>query len=278
MLRNYEYTGNSRFLQIMFALYKRYRTNEISKTSASLTYYMTFAIFPFLIFMGSLLGFLNLPELPTEGYMMAAIPSEVVSLVNTTLEHMQENSSASMLTFGAVFTLWFPYRAMQHLLKSINGIYKQGEVKHHAMRTIFLSVLLIVLFPVLVFLLVMGKGVLGYMEAFFPWLEQIAPLWTKLRFLPVAIGLLALVSAIYYFSPNERPPVRYVFSGALVSTSLWLIFSIGFAYYVDQMGRYSVMYGSIGAIIAFLVWMNASFTALLMGAVLNQVLLERKQK
>lgn len=278
MFQNYKYTGKNPLLQVGFALKEGYQENEVSKTAAAMTYYMTFAIFPFLILLGSVLGFLQLPQLPTEGYIVSAIPADVLALVNATTEHMMENRSTSLLTFGVIFTLWFPYRAMQNLRKAINGIYGHKETKHHMLRTIFLSILLIVLFPILTFLLLMGQEVLGILNAFLPWFDQISPIWTKLRFLPVAFGLLVLVSAVYYFAPNERPPLRYVFLGAGVSTSIWLIFSMGFAYYVDQMGRYSVMYGSIGAIIAFLVWMNASFVALLMGAVLNRVLLERKRK
>ncbi|WP_317855005.1 YihY/virulence factor BrkB family protein [Chakrabartyella piscis] len=273
---SYEYKGGNRFLKLIFALYKGYRGNEVSKTAAYLTYYMMFAIFPFLIFVSSVLGFLQLPQLPTEGYLVAAIPAEVLSLVNMTTEHMMENRSTSWLTFGAVFTLWFPYRATQHLLRAINGIYGYDTAKHHMIRSIFLAILLIVLFPILIFVLLMGKEFLEILSLFLPWLDAITPLWTTLRFLPIAFGLLLLVSAIYYFSPNERPPLRYVFSGALVSTVFWLLFSMGFAYYVDKIGRYSSLYGSIGAIIAFLVWMNASFIALLMGGVLNRILWQAK--
>ena len=61
---------------------------------------------------------------------------------------------------------------------------------------------------------------------------------------------------------------------ALLSTSFWMLYSVFFSYYVDHMGNYSVIYGSIGAIIAFLIWLNLSLTALLLGAVFNQALRE----
>ena len=68
--------------------------------------------------------------------------------------------------------------------------------------------------------------------------------------------------------------VAVYFSGALLSTSFWMLYSVFFSYYVDHMGNYSVIYGSIGAIIAFLIWLNLSLTALLLGAVFNQALRE----
>ena len=66
---------------------------------------------------------------------------------------------------------------------------------------------------------------------------------------------------------------KYVFPGAFVSLLSWLAFSIGFAYYVDNMANYSVVYGSIGAIIILLMWFYFSAITILMGAECNHALL-----
>ena len=90
----------------------------------------------------------------------------------------------------------------------------------------------------------------------------------------MGFALILLTSAVYYLSPCQPPKWRYIFPGALLSTSFWMLYSVFFSYYVDHMGNYSVIYGSIGAIIAFLIWLNLSLTALLLGAVFNQALRE----
>ena len=129
-------------------------------------------------------------------------------------------------------------------------------------------------------LLIIGEGVLDFIFQYLPVLpltEEIILLWDKLRFLPMALGLILLTSAVYALSPAKRPGWRYVLPGALLSTAAWMCYSLFFAHYVNNMGNYSVIYGSIGAIIVFLIWLNWSLTALLTGAVFNQALREAKK-
>ena len=148
----------------------------------------------------------------------------------------------------------------------------------HTKRIIILSAFMVVLIPAMLILMIIGESVLDFVAQFLPITKEFISVWTKARFLPMAAALILLISAIYYFSPNQPPAWKYIFPGAFLSTLLWLIYSFAFSYYVDNMGNYSVIYGSIGAIIAFLIWLNWSLTALLFGAVFNQALREHKEK
>lgn len=262
--------------QVIRKTIEGYFANEIGRASASLTYYMIFAIFPFIIFISSLLGFLHLPMISVEGE--GLLPADVVTFLNLTITHMTETSSGAWLTFGLVFTVWFPVRAVKTMMAVVNEIYGGEKPERHTKRIIFLTIFIIVFIPLLLLMLLIGQSVLEFVSLFIPLAESFISLWTKLRFLPVAIGLLSMIAAIYFLSPNQRPPKKYVFPGALLSMAAWVIFSVGFAYYVDHMGRYSLIYGSIGTIIAFLVWLNASVIALLMGAVFNQALKECREE
>lgn len=253
---------------------ERYFSQEISKTAASLTYYFIFAIFPFLIFISSLLGFLQLPMIVLDGEAANLLPADVVTFLNLTISHMTETSSGAWLTFGLVFTVWFPVRAVKSMMAAINHIYGEERPQRHTKRIILLTILIIVFIPLLLLLLIIGESVLDFIAVFIPVTEGFIGLWTKIRFVPFAIGGLCFIGSVYFLSPNERPEKRYILPGAVLSILAWVVFSVGFAYYVDHMGRYSVIYGSIGTIIAFLVWLNASVIALLMGAVFNQVLRE----
>ncbi|WMI81238.1 YihY/virulence factor BrkB family protein [Anaerotignum sp. MB30-C6] len=258
--------------RVIFHTVEGYFDNEISKTAASLTYYLIFAIFPFLIFISSLLGFLHLPMITVEGDTAALLPADVVALINLTIAHMTETSSGAWLTFGLVFTVWFPLRAVKSLVAAINRIYGGKHGERHTLRIIFLTALIIIIVPALLIVLLISQSVLEFINMFIPLAENFIDIWTKIRFLPISLAVLSLICGLYFLSPNVRPPKRYVFPGAIFSMAAWVVFSVGFAYYVDHMGKYSVIYGSIGAIIAFLVWLNASVVAMLMGAVFNHAL------
>lgn len=251
-----------------------YFSNEIGRRAAGLTYYLVFAIFPFIIFAGSLLGFLHLPMLSLDGEAAGLLPEDVVTFLNLTIAHMTETSNGAWLTFGLTFTLWFPLRAVKNMTDEISRIYGVERPGRHTKRIIALALAFAALVPALVLLMVVGEGVLNVVGMFIPLQEKFIRLWTKLRFLPMAAGLFALISAIYYFSPDRPPAWRHILPGAVLSVAAWILFSAGFSFYVDNIGRYSLVYGSVGAIIVFLIWMNWSLTSLLMGAVFNQALRE----
>lgn len=258
--------------RVIFHTVDGYFTNEISTMAASLTYHLIFAIFPFVIFISSLLGFLHLPMLVLEGDAASLLPADVVTVLNLTIAHMTQTSSGAWLTFGLAFTLWFPYRAVRNLVSVINRIYGGESSEKHALRIIFLTFLIIIIVPTLLVVLIIGQNVLEFVNMFIPVEEDFINIWTKIRFLPVSIAVLSLISGLYFLSPAKMPLKKFVFPGAFCSMAAWVIYSVVFAYYVDNMGKYSIIYGSIGAIIAFLVWLNVSVIAILMGAVFNRAL------
>ncbi len=270
--------AESRWRRILFHTLNGYFSNGVGKTAAYLTYYFVFAIFPFLIFISSLLGFLHLPMLTVEGDVSALLPEDVITLINLTIAHMTESSSGAWLTFGLVFTVWFPLRAVRSLVAAVNGIYGDEKMQKHTMRILFLTVLIILLIPALLLILLISHEVLEFISVFIPIADTFIDLWTRIRFLPISIGIFCLISGVYFLAPNERPSKRFVFPGAFLSMAVWVLFSAGFAHYVDHAGKYSLIYGSISAIIAFLVWLNASVAAILMGAVFNQALRTEYQK
>ena len=269
--------------QILQLTIKGFLNKGVGKRAAGLTYYLVFAIFPFIISIISLLGVLRLPMIAFDGDAAAFLPADVITLLNMTIAHMTEISNGAILTFGVAFALWFPFRAVKNMTAEVSDIYeseKQSDRKYLA-RVFFLYIIILVFIPVMVMLLIVGEGVLDFVFRYIPILpltEEIIALWDKLRFLPMAIGLMCLTSAVYALSPSVQPGWRYVVPGALLSTGAWMAYSLFFAYYVNNMGNYSVVYGSIGAIIVFLIWLNWSLTALLMGAVFNQALREYKKK
>ena len=64
-----------------------------------------------------------------------------------------------------------------------------------------------------------------------------------------------VTTLLYRFGPYRRQRWRYVWPGAILAAVLWLLATSGFAWYVRHIAHYNVMYGSVGAGIALLVWM-----------------------
>jgi membrane protein len=109
---------------------------------------------------------------------------------------------------------------------------------------------------------------------------RVDPLWTPLAWVwqllsrlmqyVVAFATVASVSAtLYYFGPYRQQRWRYVWPGAILATLLWLAATSGFAWYAVHIAHYNVMYGSVGASIALLVWMYVLAIVALIGCEFN---------
>lgn len=249
-----------------------YFDNKVGRNAAAMTYYLLFAMFPFFIFVTSLLGLLHLPTLTLDGQITRFLPEDVVAFLNLAIEHITKSSNNALLTFGLVFSVWFPLRAVSNLMEAINDIYGEEKSGSHSIRTAILTALTIVLIPAMLLLLLLGERVLGFVGEYIPISAEFITGWSRMRFVPMAAALLFMLSAVYFFSPSKIQKVRYILPGAVLSMGVWMLFSLIFSYYVDHMGRYSIIYGSIGVIIALLVWMDWSMIAMLMGAVFNVAL------
>lgn len=255
-----------------------YFDNKVGRNAAAMTYYLLFAMFPFFIFVTSLLGLLHLPTLTLDGQITRFLPEDVVAFLNLAIEHITKSSNNALLTFGLVFSVWFPLRAVSNLMEAINDIYGEEKSGSHSIRTAILTALTIVLIPVMLLLLLLGERVLGFVGEYIPISAEFITGWSRMRFVPMAAALLFVLSAVYFFSPSKIQKARYILPGAVLSMGVWMLFSLVFSYYVDHMGRYSIIYGSIGVIIALLVWMDWSMITMLMGAVFNVALRETYDK
>ena len=110
--------------------------------------------------------------------------------------HITENSNNTLLTFGLVFTVWFPLRAVSNLMKAVNDIYESGINGVHYVRTAIITVLMIVLIPVLVILLLLGEKLLRFVSIYVPLAPDFIDGLIKMRFFPMAMALLFVLSAI----------------------------------------------------------------------------------
>ena len=133
-----------------------YITKDVGKRAASLTYYLLFAIFPFLVALISILGLLHLPMISLEGEAAAFLPADVITLLNRTITHMTEASNGAIFTFGVVFALWFPFRAVRNMTEEVSDIYGGEKPTHHTLRVLLLAIFILFLIPAMLFLLDKG--------------------------------------------------------------------------------------------------------------------------
>lgn len=255
--------------------------HEVSKSAAALTYYLLFAMFPLLIFVSNLLGLLDLNVESISNALAHIIPNDVVDLLEAYLYHVTENSSQVMLWFSLVFTVWFPLRAVRSLMDDVRIAYQLGRPSKpvlYAIRYFLFTIVFLVIIIVLFLLAVLGRRFVSTVIAWLGLTEilQITPallnIWQYLRFVLLAAIMFAVLGLLYAAAQDERQPAKSIMPGAAIALAAWLLVSVGFSVYVENFANYSVIYGTLGAVIVLMVWLYMTSFILILGAEYNAAL------
>ena len=250
--------------------------------SAALAFYLLFMIFPFLIFISALLGLLDLNVTAILLALGEFLPRDVVDIVRAYLVHVGESPSPKLMVFGLFFSIWFPMRATNALMVSVRTAYHLGPPRRaviHRLKTLLYTVLLITAIASTLAVMTVGDRILGYAVTHLSLPGLVAETWARLRFPVVAAAGFFALFFLYALAQDVIQPWRNIWPGTVAALGAWMILSWLYAFYVDNIANYSVLYGSIGTVMALLIWLNMSAVALIMGAELNGTLISlRKDK
>ena len=272
----------SRFWRGPYLMVQRYLRHNVGNQSAALAFYLLFMIFPFLIFISALLGLLQLDVAAILTALEEFLPGEIVDFVEMYLTYVGAAPSPQLLVFGLLFSIYFPMRATNSLMRSVRTAYHLGPppgAVTHVLKTLLYTVLLIVAIAMTLTLMTVSDRILAYAVAHFHLPVFIAELWARLRFPVVAVvGYFALFF-LYALAQDSRQPWRNIWPGTLAALAAWMGLSWLYAWYVENIAHYSLLYGSIGTVIVLLIWLNMTSMTLIMGAELNGMLISlRKEK
>lgn len=271
-----------RFIRGCYLMVARYLNHNVAIQSAALTYYLLFAIFPMLIFLNSLLGLLHVDMAGLLGDIYHILPDSVVRFAESYLSYVEKTSSMSLLWFGLFFSIYFPMRAVNVLMRAVRTAYHLGPPRgpyRHMLKTLLYTVLLIVTLMLMLTLLTVGNLALDYAIGHLGLPARAAELWGQFRFPLIAVLMYFALYLLYAMTQDVRQPIRNLFPGALGALLGWILASLIYSLYVENIARYSVLYGSIGTVIALMMWLYLTATVLIMGAELNATLISmRKEK
>ncbi len=242
--------------------------------AAQLAYYFLFALFPFLLFLITLLGYIPIPNLLDHlmDFLGRASPAEALALVRDHLHSLVNNPHSGLLSFGIIVALWTAASAVSAIMSGLNRAYGVEESRPW-WRVRGLAMLLVIglsLFMIAATVLLMFGPQLGNWLASEVGLGDVfALVWNILRW-PVTIMLLMIGLAIlYYFAPDVSQRWRWVTPGSMFAVIGWIIVSLGFSYYVANFSSYNATYGGIGAVIILLTWFYLTAAFILIGGKIN---------
>lgn len=274
------YAPRTGFGRLAGDMIRRYYVHDVARDSAALTYYLLFAIFPLLIFVSTLLGVLELDIASITAVLTPILPSDVVDIIRTYLEYVAANQSRQLLWFSLVFSIWFPMRStgcLMHSLRKAFGRSAPENILLGQLRTLLFTIWMIFVIGLTLALVVVGRRALYFLSGFLPLSETFISVWGYLRFIILGLVMAISLGILYQLALGQRRPLREVLPGVGSSLAAWLLLSMAFSYYVENMARYAQLYGSIATIVVVLLWLYMSGQVLILGAELSASLIHRKK-
>ena len=274
------YAPRTRFGRLAGDMIRRYYVHDVARDSAALTYYLLFAIFPLLIFVSTLLGVLELDIASITAVLTPILPSDVVDIIRTYLEYVAANQSRQLLWFSLIFSIWFPMRSTGCLMHSLRKAFGRSAPENMLLtqlRNLLFTVWMILVIGLTLVLVVVGRRALYFLSGFLPLSETFISVWGYLRFIILGLVMAISLGILYQLALGQRRPLREVLPGVGSSLAAWLLLSMAFSYYVENVARYAQLYGSIATIVVVLLWLYMSGQVLILGAELSASLIHRKK-
>jgi membrane protein len=276
----------------LYRIAKRFLRNlqddEIMDRANGVAFNFILAIFPAIIFLFTLIPYVTryFPELNRQSIMdflhgladSGLMPPNMVEVASSTILDIVSNQRGGLLTLGFLFALILSTNGMLALMRAFNACYKTIENRSaFKMRLIAMGLtvnMTLVLF-VTIILLVVGQLAAEYLLSNVQTIISYnissfeVSLIFGLRFVIIFITFFLAISTIYYFGPAIHYNWRFFSIGSLVATLLCLAVSYGFSYYITNFATYNKVYGSIGVLIALMVWVQLITVVLLVGYEIN---------
>ena len=253
------------------------RQDRVTVYGAQAAFFVMISAIPFVMLSVALLQFI-MPVTQSQLSRLAldVVPLSLRSYVVRIIDELYNQTSVPLISVTAVSALWAASRSLYALAGGLKEIYNTMETRSYVklrvlalLHTLLLLILLLFSLAILVF----GNTLQLLLEQSLPILAQVSAYIISARTL-LALSLLSLVFALMYkILPNTKSGFRQQLPGAVFSSLGWMIYSLAYSLYIEHYSSISYLYGSLTAIVLWMLWLYFCMNIFLLGAEINVWLL-----
>lgn len=252
---------------------------DVFGMAAQLAYFFLLSLFPFLLFLVTLIGYLSLDAQNVVSFIGDYAPEEIMTLIHTNINQLVNEQNGGLLSIGIIGTIWSASAGIKAIMKAFNGAYEVDEDRSFVIArliAIVLTISMVVVICMAFVLPIFGKMIGVYIFSFLGWSTNFIHVWETLRWVVSSIVFVIVLLALYKLAPNNKVLFRDAIWGAVFATIGWQLVSLAFSYYVSNIGSYSATYGSLGTVIILMIWFYISGIIIISGGVLNALIAHRR--
>lgn len=272
--------GRRTWLGVARRAVTEFKKDNITDWSAALTYYAVLSIFPGVIVFVALLGLFGQGAATVDKLISIVgeigVPQSALDSLRGPIEQVvnQQSGKAGLaLVLGIAGALWSASGYIGAFIRAMNAIYEVREGrKFYILRPlqILITVVCVLLLTAITLALVTSGSVAKAVGDALGLGQATLTAWNIAKWPVIVIIVSVMIAGLYHIAPNvKQPRFRWFTLGSFLALVLWVIASAAFGFYVANFGSYNKTYGSLGAVISFLVWMWITNIVLLFGAEVN---------
>lgn len=272
-------SGGVPLTEVIKVFYLKMTKEAVGQRAGSISFSFFLALFPGLIFIFTLIPYVPVPNLAEEvkHLMEEFLPYSAFDMLWKTIEDIIVVKRTRLLSIGVIMAIYFSSNGINSLLTAL----KKDLARHWLMRYIvafMLTVALVFLILIAMSVQITGSVIIGYFSnSFFFSSGTVIPFvwWFKLAI--TFLTAISAISLIYFYGSAKGERFGFFSPGAFLATIMIGVISYGFGFYVENFNSYNKFYGSLGAIIALMIWLNFSAISLISGYELNQSIFKAKK-
>jgi membrane protein len=259
---------------ILWRTYAEMFSDRLLSIAGGVAFFVLFAIFPAITALVSAYGLLFNASTITQSLSLAngVVPDDVLNLLRQQANRIASQSHSALtigVIVGILVMVWSAMSGVKAMIDALNVIYEEQES-----RSLFRFNLVALLFTVgsfAVFLLAIGAVVALPLTLSWLGLGGVSALLMRVvRWPALLIVLLIGLAILYRYGPHRRPARwQWVSVGSVLASVVWIGASYLFSWYLAKFNSYNATYGSLGAVVAMMMWLWISTTVVLLGAELN---------
>jgi membrane protein len=259
--------------------FKEFKDDNVTDWAAALTYYAVLSIFPALTVFVALLGLFGQGTETVTKLLdilgQIGVPSGVRDTLEPAITEVvrQKGGAGALVGLGLLGSLWTASGYVGAFMRASNAIYevKEGR-KFYILRPLQIVVTIAgVLLLTLITLAIVSSGTVAQAIGDAIGLGDTAvTVWNIAKWPLIVVIVSLMIAALYNIAPNvKQPKFKWFTLGGLLALVLWVVVSAAFGFYVANFGSYNKTYGTLGAVIGFLVWLWITNNVILFGAEVN---------
>ena len=260
---------------VLVFFFEELNTGTVTNKASSLAYNFMLALFPATIFLFTLIPYIPIHDFQDNliKLMGQVMPQNAYRAFQDTITEIVKKKSGGLFSFGFLATMFFATNGVARLMQAFNKSSLQDETRSYLKRrwvALVLTVVISLSLLIAVAIMIVGHNILTFLQHQF---NSKAYAWYMIialfRWIVVIVIFFVTVSLLYRYGPAHKQRWNFLSPGSIFATSLAVLTSLGFTFYINNFSHYNQLYGSIGTLIVVMIWLYLNSLIILLGYELN---------